>query len=81
MELCVPGGWPQNRSLNLGDKCAVRASLAISCVAEGVGAPKTQWSKKMRPTPFVAASCARSLCVDMSKCSLFPSIAKRESAP
>eukprot|EP00965_Chrysotila_dentata_P182643 6031188-Pleurochrysis_carterae.AAC.1 len=58
-----------------------RALLAISCVALCVGAPKTHWSKNMRPTPYVAASCARSLCVDMSACSLLPSMAKRESAP
>eukprot|EP00965_Chrysotila_dentata_P258420 6213212-Pleurochrysis_carterae.AAC.3 len=61
MELCVPGGWLQKRSLNLGESCASRASLAMSCVALGVDAPKTHWSKKMRPTPFVAASCARSV--------------------
>eukprot|EP00965_Chrysotila_dentata_P053136 1763194-Pleurochrysis_carterae.AAC.1 len=66
MELCVPGAWLQNRWMNLGDRCASRASLAMRCVALGVGAPKTHWSKKMRPTPFVAASCARSLCVGMS---------------
>eukprot|EP00965_Chrysotila_dentata_P149954 4952294-Pleurochrysis_carterae.AAC.1 len=35
----------------------------------------------MRPVPLVAASCAGSSCVDMSTCSLFPSIAKRECAP
>eukprot|EP00965_Chrysotila_dentata_P066343 2196470-Pleurochrysis_carterae.AAC.1 len=35
----------------------------------------------MRATPFDAASCVRSSCVDMSACSLFPSMAKRESAP
>eukprot|EP00965_Chrysotila_dentata_P026645 883388-Pleurochrysis_carterae.AAC.1 len=35
----------------------------------------------MRSTPFVAASCTRSLCVDMSACSLFPSMAKREFSP
>eukprot|EP00965_Chrysotila_dentata_P056459 1873464-Pleurochrysis_carterae.AAC.1 len=51
MELCVPGGWLRNRSLNLGAKCAIGALPAISCVALGVGAPKTHWSKKMRPTP------------------------------
>eukprot|EP00965_Chrysotila_dentata_P168421 5561413-Pleurochrysis_carterae.AAC.1 len=38
------------------------------------------WLKKMRPTPVDAARRARS-CVDMSACSLLPSIAKRESAP
>eukprot|EP00965_Chrysotila_dentata_P036241 1207192-Pleurochrysis_carterae.AAC.1 len=53
----------------------------MSCVALGVGAPKTHWSEKMRPTPFVVASCARSVCVDMSACSFFPSTAKREFAP
>eukprot|EP00965_Chrysotila_dentata_P007778 253632-Pleurochrysis_carterae.AAC.1 len=61
--------------------CASRASLAMSCVALGVGAPKTHWSKKMRPTPFVAASCAKSLCVDISACSLFPSMANLDFAP
>eukprot|EP00965_Chrysotila_dentata_P145565 4808437-Pleurochrysis_carterae.AAC.1 len=81
MESCVLGGWPKNRSLNLGDNGFIRASLAISCVALAVGAPKTHWSKKILPTPFVAASSARSLCVDMSTCSLFPSMAKREFAP
>eukprot|EP00965_Chrysotila_dentata_P018346 610430-Pleurochrysis_carterae.AAC.1 len=35
----------------------------------------------MRPTPVEAASRARSSCVDMSACSLLPSIANRESAP
>eukprot|EP00965_Chrysotila_dentata_P112708 3724317-Pleurochrysis_carterae.AAC.1 len=35
----------------------------------------------MRPIPFEAARRARSLSVDMSACSLLPSIAKRESAP
>eukprot|EP00965_Chrysotila_dentata_P033764 1124022-Pleurochrysis_carterae.AAC.1 len=35
----------------------------------------------MRPTPAVAARRARSSCVDMSTCSLFPSIANGESAP
>eukprot|EP00965_Chrysotila_dentata_P168246 5556013-Pleurochrysis_carterae.AAC.1 len=35
----------------------------------------------MRPTPVDAARRAKSLCVDMSTCSLLPSIAKRESAP
>eukprot|EP00965_Chrysotila_dentata_P036925 1228650-Pleurochrysis_carterae.AAC.1 len=50
----------------------------MSCVALGVDAPKTHWSKKMRSTPVVAASCARSLCVDMSACSFFPSMANRE---
>eukprot|EP00965_Chrysotila_dentata_P167617 5534944-Pleurochrysis_carterae.AAC.1 len=53
----------------------------MSCVALGVGAPKTHWSKKMRSSPFVAASCFRSLCVDMSACSLFPLMAKREFSP
>eukprot|EP00965_Chrysotila_dentata_P148405 4899788-Pleurochrysis_carterae.AAC.1 len=35
----------------------------------------------MRPTPVEAARRAKSLCVDMSACSLLHSIAKRESAP
>eukprot|EP00965_Chrysotila_dentata_P129199 4270689-Pleurochrysis_carterae.AAC.1 len=35
----------------------------------------------MRPTPCVVAICARSVCVDMSACSLFPLMAKRELAP
>eukprot|EP00965_Chrysotila_dentata_P085219 2811581-Pleurochrysis_carterae.AAC.1 len=33
MELCVSGGCLQNRSLNLGESCAIRVSLAMSCVA------------------------------------------------
>eukprot|EP00965_Chrysotila_dentata_P261926 6214409-Pleurochrysis_carterae.AAC.3 len=53
----------------------------MSCVAFGVVAPKTHWSKKMRPTPAVAARRARSVCVDMSACSPLPSMANRESDP
>eukprot|EP00965_Chrysotila_dentata_P049117 1628982-Pleurochrysis_carterae.AAC.1 len=53
----------------------------MSCVAFGVGAPKTHWSKKMRPTPAVAARRARSVCVDMSACSPLPSMANRDSDP
>eukprot|EP00965_Chrysotila_dentata_P135865 4491372-Pleurochrysis_carterae.AAC.1 len=51
------------------------------CVVLSVRAPKTHWSKKMRPTPCVAAERARSSCVDMSACLLLPSIANRDSAP
>eukprot|EP00965_Chrysotila_dentata_P027776 923196-Pleurochrysis_carterae.AAC.1 len=50
-------------------------------VVLGVGAPKTHWSKKMRPTPADAARRASSSCVDMSACSFLPSIASRESTP
>eukprot|EP00965_Chrysotila_dentata_P091272 3013823-Pleurochrysis_carterae.AAC.1 len=53
----------------------------MSCVVLIVGAPKVHWLKKMRPTPGVAASCARSSCVDMSACSALPSMASRELAP
>eukprot|EP00965_Chrysotila_dentata_P022125 732275-Pleurochrysis_carterae.AAC.1 len=81
IELCVPGGWLQNLSLNLGEICASSSSLAMSCVAFGVGVPKVHWSKKMRPTPDVAASRARSSCMDMSACSDLPSIANGELAP
>eukprot|EP00965_Chrysotila_dentata_P106772 3527086-Pleurochrysis_carterae.AAC.1 len=66
MELCVPGGWSQNLSLNFGERCESSSSLAVNWVAFGVGAPKTHWSKEMRPTPAVAARRERSECVDMS---------------
>eukprot|EP00965_Chrysotila_dentata_P086914 2868591-Pleurochrysis_carterae.AAC.1 len=36
-------------------RCESSSSLAMSCVAFGVGAPQKHWSKKMRPTPAVAA--------------------------
>eukprot|EP00965_Chrysotila_dentata_P055182 1831247-Pleurochrysis_carterae.AAC.1 len=48
IELCVPGGWLQKLSLNLGEICARSSSLAMSCVAFGVGAPKVHWSKQSR---------------------------------
>eukprot|EP00965_Chrysotila_dentata_P157144 5191913-Pleurochrysis_carterae.AAC.3 len=53
----------------------------MSCVAFGVGAPTMHWSKKMRPTPAVAARHARSLCDDISACSFLPLMANRELAP
>eukprot|EP00965_Chrysotila_dentata_P028639 951801-Pleurochrysis_carterae.AAC.3 len=81
IELCVPGGWLQNFSLKLGEMCMSPSLPAMSCVAFGVGAPKMHWSKKMRPTPAVAASRARSSWVDMSASSFLPSMANRELAP
>eukprot|EP00965_Chrysotila_dentata_P139079 4599104-Pleurochrysis_carterae.AAC.1 len=39
--------------------CASNLSLAVSCVAFGVGAPKVHWSKKMRPTPAAWPPVAR----------------------
>eukprot|EP00965_Chrysotila_dentata_P071111 2350054-Pleurochrysis_carterae.AAC.1 len=54
----------------------------MSCDVLGVGAPNTHWSKKMmRPTPSVDASRASASCVDMTRCSPLPSMAKRESEP
>eukprot|EP00965_Chrysotila_dentata_P012605 415908-Pleurochrysis_carterae.AAC.1 len=53
----------------------------MSCVVLGKDAPNVHWSKKMRSTPAVAASRARSECVDMSTCSSFPSIANRDCVP
>eukprot|EP00965_Chrysotila_dentata_P134693 4455346-Pleurochrysis_carterae.AAC.1 len=81
IELCAPSGWLQKLSLNLGEIFASSSLLAMSCVVFGVGARKVHWSKKMRPTPGVAASRARSSCVDMSACSDLPSIASRELPP
>eukprot|EP00965_Chrysotila_dentata_P145677 4811671-Pleurochrysis_carterae.AAC.1 len=61
IELCVPEGWLQKLSLNLGEICASSSSLAMSCVSFGVGAPKVHWSKKMRPLPATppVARCRR----------------------
>eukprot|EP00965_Chrysotila_dentata_P254162 6211781-Pleurochrysis_carterae.AAC.1 len=61
--------------------CSSNSSLAISCVAFGVCAPKMHCSKKMRPTLAIAASRTRSSCVEMSSCSFLPSMANRELAP
>eukprot|EP00965_Chrysotila_dentata_P074049 2446184-Pleurochrysis_carterae.AAC.2 len=81
IELCVPVRWSQNFSLNFGERCVSDSPLAMSYVAFGAGAPKTHWSKKMGPTPAVAARRMRSSCVDMSACSFLPSMAKRELTP
>eukprot|EP00965_Chrysotila_dentata_P011645 381293-Pleurochrysis_carterae.AAC.1 len=78
MELCVPGGWVQNFSLKIGDKCWSSSRSAMSCVVLGEDATNVHLSKKMRSTPAVAASRARSESVDMSTCSPFPSIANRD---